>query len=103
MIALPPHSSNLTQMLDYSIFASVKKQYSSILSNKNYESCYTHKLMKITKAFESSINSKIIRAALESIRFQLNIFYDEVSFYTFSEEFKSFLRAEALHQNLQKI
>ena len=101
MIALPPHYSHLTQMLDCSVFASVKKKYSSIPSNKNYESRYTRKLMKIKKAFESSINSELIRAAWESTGFQLNIVYGEVSSYTFSEEFKSFLRAEALHQDPQ--
>ena len=84
-------------MIDHKYY----KLYSSIPSNKNYESRYTRKLMKIKKAFESSINSELIRAAWESTGFQLNIVYGEVSSYTFSEEFKSFLRAEALHQDPQ--
>ena len=101
MIAPPPHSSHLTQMLDCSVFASVKKRYSSIPSNKKYESRFTRKLMTIKKAFENSINSELIRVAWESTGFKLNITYGEVSSYSFSEEFKSFLRAEALHQNPQ--
>ena len=57
--------------------------------------------MRIKKAYESSINSELIRAAWESTGFKIDIIYCEVSSFSFSEDFKTFLRAEAQHQNPQ--
>ena len=57
--------------------------------------------MRIKKAYESSINSELIRAAWESTGFKIDIIYGEVSSFSFSEDFKTFLRAEAQHQNPQ--
>ena len=101
VIPLPSHSSHLTQMLDSSAFGSLKKRYSSIQGNKNFTSKYTRKLMKIKQAYESSVNSELIRSSWESTGFKINLSQGEVSSYSFSDDFKSFIRAEALHENHQ--
>ena len=54
-IPLPSHSSHLSQMLDCSVFSSLKRRYSSIPGNKKFESRFTRKLMRIKQAYEVSI------------------------------------------------
>ncbi|KAK8900254.1 hypothetical protein M9Y10_002577 [Tritrichomonas musculus] len=99
VIPLPAHSSHLTQMLDSSAFGSLKKRYSSIPGNKNYTYRYTRKLMKIKQAYESSFNSELIRSSWESTGFKITLSQGEVSSYSFSDDFKSFIRAEVLHES----
>lgn len=43
----------------------------------------------------------LIRSGWEAIGFKINITDGDASSFSFTEEFKAFLRAEAIHQNLK--
>ena len=55
--------------------------------------------MKIKQAYESSFNSELIRSSWESTGFKITLSQGEVSSYSFSDDFKSFIRAEVLHES----
>lgn len=97
LIPLPAHSSHLTQMLDSSCFAALKKKYSWIPNDSEIKSRLTQKLIRIKKAYESSMSSEVIRSSWEATGFKINLSSGEVSSYTFCYDFKEMLRAEALH------
>ena len=98
LIPLPPHSSHMLQMLDTTLFSSVKRRFASIPENKDYTSRLTCILMRIKKAYESSVCSELIRSAWEATGFHLNLFQGEVTSFTFDEEFKSWIRHQVSHQ-----
>lgn len=98
LILLPPHSSHLLQMLDATLFSSVKRRFSSIPENKDFTSRLTRKLIRIKRAYESSVCSELIRSAWEATGFHLNLTQGEVTSFTFDEEFKSRIRHQVSHQ-----
>lgn len=100
-IKLPSHSSHITQMLDISAFNALKKRYGSITPNYNYNSEFTRKLMKIKNAYQSTMIDELIRSSWEGAGFHLNLDQGDVVSYSFSQEFKDFLRAEATHEDTQ--
>ena len=57
-IFLPPHSSHITQMLDATIFGTIKRRYSSTSIQGKYTR-FTKKLLRIKRAYQSSINEDI--------------------------------------------
>ena len=89
LIPLPPHSSHLLQMLDATLFSSAKRPFASIPENKDLQSRLTRKLMRIKRAYESSVCSELIRSAWEATGLKLNLFQEEVTSFTFDEDFKS--------------
>ncbi|OHT08675.1 hypothetical protein TRFO_22767 [Tritrichomonas foetus] len=102
IIPLPPHSSHLSQMLDASFFASVKKKYSVLPNDHSVESKFTKKLLKIKRAFQSVANEELIRSSWEATGFCLNVVNGDVVSYEFSETFKSLLRAKATFQEVSE-
>lgn len=102
VIPLPAHSSHLTQMLDACAFGVLKNKYSSIPENKKFRSPFTRKLLRIKSAFSSSITQEVIRSSWEKTGFKINLEGGLVSSFSFKEDFKDFLRAQVLHQDLQQ-
>ena len=88
-------------MLDISAFNALKKRYGSITPNYNYNSEFTRKLMKIKNAYQSTMIDELIRSSWEGAGFHLNLDQGDVVSYSFSQEFKDFLRAEATHEDTQ--
>lgn len=80
LILLPPHSSHLLQMLEATLFSSVKQWFSSIPENKDFMSRLTCKSMRIKRAYESSVCSELICSAWETTGFHLNLTQGEVTF-----------------------
>ena len=79
LIPLTPRSSHLLQMLDTTLFSSVKRRFASIPENKDLQSRLTRKLMRIKRAYESSVCSELIRSAWEATILKLNLFQGEVT------------------------
>ena len=85
-------------MLDATLFSSVKRRFASIPENKDLQSRLTRKLMRIKRAYESSVCSELIRSAWEATGLKLNLFQGEVTSFTFDEDFKSYIRRQVSHQ-----
>ena len=85
-------------MLDATLFSSVKRRFASIPENKDLQSRLTRKLMRIKRAYESSVCSELIRSAWEATGLKLNLFQGEVTSFTFDEDFKSFIRLQVSNQ-----
>lgn len=99
VIPLPAHSSHFSQMLDATPFSSLKKRYASTPSDKSYESQLTRKIMRIKSAYDSTMKEELIRSAWEKTWFNLEIINSEVTSFSFSDEFKEYMRSQALHQD----
>ena len=102
MIAIPAHSSHLSQVLDLTILNVLKMRYYSIQNSPLYVSNFTKKLMRIKTAYQSVMFDETIRAGWECAGFHLTLTDSEVSNYEFKEEFKAKLRAAALHQDINQ-
>lgn len=74
-------------------------RYKSTPENTIYKSKFTQKLMRIKKAFDSSMYDDVIKSGWEATGFKINISDSDVSSFSFTEEFKAFFRAEASHQD----
>ena len=98
-IPLPPHSSHISQMLDATVFSPLKKRYASLSGNKKFNSQLTKKLMRIKNAYDTTMTEELIRSGWEATGFHLEFDDDGELKYSFTDEFKALLRAEALHQN----
>ena len=98
-IPLPPHSSHISQMLDATVFSPLKKRYASLSGNKKYDSQLTRKLMRIKNAYDTTMTEELIRSGWEATGFHLEFDDDGEIKYSFTDEFKALLRAEALNQN----
>ena len=95
VISLPSHSSHISQMLDISVFNSLKKKYGSTPKNLYYTSEFTRKIMKIKSTYQSTVFDELIRSSWERAGFHLILDQVDASSYEFSDKFKEFLRAEA--------
>ena len=98
MIPLPAHSSHITQMLDVSIFNVFKRKYESIMIDRTFTSVFTKKLMRIRTAYICSVYDEIIKSGWEKAGFKLTLENGEITSYQFLDDFKEFLRSQALHQ-----
>ena len=98
LIPLPSHSSHLTQMLDVSVFSVFKGNYNSTSSDSSYTSLFTRKLMHIKKAFQSTVNDELIKSGWEKAGFIFEIEQGDIVSYQFSEDFKEFIRSQAIHE-----
>ena len=98
LIPLPSHSSHLTQMLDVSIFSVFKGNYNSTSSDSSFTSLFTRKLMHIKKAFQSTFNDELIKSGWEKAGFIFEIEQGDIVSYQFSEDFKEFIRSQAIHE-----
>ena len=94
IITIPPHSSHLAQMLDASVFGSLKRKYPSIPNVKTIKSKFTQKLVKIKRAYESIMSQELIKSGWGATGFKLSIENGKVNSVSFSEEFKEYLREE---------
>ena len=97
IIYLPPHSSHISQMLDASLFSALKRKYSSITKDNSLISKFTQKMMKIKKAYQTSVTEELIKSSWEATGFKLEIYNGIVVKYEFSNDFKVKLRNEAFH------
>lgn len=95
IIPIPAHSSHLSQILDASIFGSLKRRYGSIPGDSTIQSKFTRKLIRIKAAFQSCISEELIRSGWEATGFKLNVSDGEVLTITFDDSFKKMLLAEA--------
>ncbi len=102
IIAIPPHSSHITQVLDLTIFNSFKRCYDSILDSREFKSAFTKKLMKIKKAYFSTVLDELILSGWKRAGFDIILTQGDISNYTFSDRFKQFLRAAAQHQDIRQ-
>ena len=98
VIPIPSHSSHLTQMLDVTIFNAFKRRFDLNLSDGQFESNFTKKLMRIKNSYQSTVCDEIIQSGWEKAGFKLNVEEGEVVSYEFLDEFKEFLRSQALHK-----
>ena len=57
ILPLPAHSSHLSQILDPTIFGSLKRRYSSIPSDSTIQAKFTRKLIRIKAVFQSSLRN----------------------------------------------
>ena len=57
--------------------------------------------MRIKQAYDTSINSELIRSSWEATGFKLNLYNGDVASFSFSDDFKELLRSEALHEEPQ--
>lgn len=95
IVPIPPHSSHISQMLDATIFGSLKRRYGSTPSNSLIESKFTRKLIRIKQAFQTCITEELIRSGWEATGFNLEVTDGIVTKITFDENFKKLLLAEA--------
>ncbi len=95
LLPIPPHSSHLTQMLDATVFGSLKRRYGSTPSNSTITSKFTRKLLRIKTALQTCITEELIRSGWESTGFKLELVDGEVNKITFDDGFKRMLLAEA--------
>ena len=98
LIPLPSHSSHITQMLDVSVFNVFKGNYFSTPPDSSYTSLFTRKLMHIKKAFQSTVNDELIKSGWEKAGFIFEIEQGDIVSYQFSEDFKEFIRSQAIHE-----
>lgn len=94
IIFIPPHSSHISQMLDATIFGKIKRRYSSTSIQGNYTR-FTKKLLRIKRAYQSSMNEELLRSGWEATGFKLETNKGKVVKITFNDDFKKYLRAEA--------
>ena len=102
-IFLPPHSSHLSQMLDATLFSTLKRKYANIEKDLSMNSRFTQKLVKIKKAYQSVVNEELIRSSWRATGFMLKVHNDEVIGYEFLEDFKEVLRAAASHSENNQV
>lgn len=95
IIPIPPHSSHFTQMLDATIFGSLKRKYSSTPNDSSLTSRFTKKLIRIKKAYESTMSQELIKSGWEATGFKINLEKGKVTSVSFKEEFKTRLRSES--------
>ena len=88
LLPIPPHSSHLTQMLDATVFGSLRRRYGSTPSNSTITSIFTRKLLGIKTALQTCITEELIRSGLESTGFKLEFLDGEVKKITFDDGFK---------------
>lgn len=93
-IFIPPHSSHISQMLDATIFGTIKRRYSSTSIQDKYTR-FTKKLLRIKRAYQSSMNEELIRSGWEATGFKLETNKGKVVKITFNDNFKEYLRKEA--------
>lgn len=93
-IFIPPHSSHISQMIDATIFGTIKRRYSSTSIQDKYTR-FIKKLLRIKRAYQSSMNEELIRSCWEATGFKLETNKGEVVKITFDDDFKEYLRTEA--------
>lgn len=98
VILLPAHSSHITQMLDRSAFAAIKRKYSFLQYDEDLVSKFTKKLIRIKKSYQSTMNEELIKSSWEAAGFKINILRGVVTGYEFKEEFKERLRSEIIQE-----
>ena len=64
IVPIPPHSSHISQMLDATIFGSLKRRYGSTPSNSLIDSKFTRKLIPIKQAFQTCITEELIISSI---------------------------------------
>ena len=84
-------------MLDASLFSALKRKYSSITKDNSLISKFTQKMMKIKKAYQTSVTEELIKSSWDDTGFKLEIYNGIVIKYEFSDDFKVKLRNEAAH------
>ena len=94
ILPIPPHSSHFTQMLDATVFGSIKRKYTSIKNDISSKSKFTKKLILINRAYESVFSQELIQSGWEATGFHLSLKVGKVIDVTFKEEFKEILRSE---------
>lgn len=94
ILPIPPHSSHFTQMLDATVFGSIKRKYTSIKNDISSKSKFTKKLIRIKRAYESVLSQELIQSGWEATGFHLSLKDGKVIDVTFKEEFKEILRSE---------
>lgn len=93
-VTIPPHSSHLLQMLDVSVFGSLKRKYIATPKDQNIKSKFTQKLIRIKRAYQSIMSPELIRSGWEATGFKINIVDGEVNSVHFLKEFKDRMREE---------
>ena len=62
-------------MLDASLFSALKRKYSSITKDNSLISKFTQKMMKIKKAYQTSVTEELIKSSWEATGFKLVYFF----------------------------
>ena len=95
IVPIPPHSSHISQMLDATIFGSLKRRYGSTPNNSLIESKFTRKLIRIKQAFQTCITEELIRSRWEATGFKLQVTDEIVTKITFNANCKKLILDEA--------
>ncbi|KAK8864901.1 hypothetical protein M9Y10_010428 [Tritrichomonas musculus] len=82
-------------MLDATIFGTIKRRYSSTFIQDKYTR-FKKKLLRIKRAHQSSMNEELLRSGREATGFKLEKNKGKVVIITFDDNFKEYVRTEAL-------
>ncbi|KAK8898616.1 hypothetical protein M9Y10_000908 [Tritrichomonas musculus] len=87
-IFIPPHSSHISQMLDATIFGTIKRRYSSTSIQDKYTR-FTKTILRIKRAYQSSMNEELFRCGWEATGFKLETNKGKVEKITFDYNSKN--------------
>ena len=85
-------------MLDASFLSTLKRKYLVTPKDEFLISKFSQKIMRIKKAYQTTITEELMKSSWEATRFKLSIHYGIVKEFIFKEEFKAKLRAEVEHK-----